>query len=160
MNQSGYAVVWRQKTYYLSDLTKAVKDAFCEWVFRDMLANARRFMGLAEFIDYRDTLVSRPPQWTSLPDASVAVKLLETEDLRPNRELTRILFGLTADEMSDAELEELMRVKEADPGSDYTLARLRIKEASDPKATRAEPGSPAQTDSSEPSPASPATAAA
>jgi hypothetical protein len=149
LNREGYPVEWRGRTLHLSDLTEKAKQQFCAVVYRTMLGVARSLMDAPNYIRFERSLTAQPPQWTTEADDCVAAALDVAGPHRAHyhRELNRILFG--EPEMDDAELDELIAAKEADPTSDYCLAMKQVKEAENPKAPRGGRGSPAPTDGSE-----------
>ena len=128
-----YPVQWKGRVYYLSDLTLGVKRTYAKWLARDMLANAKAVMDPVEFHQFRESLMAAPPKWDTFPTPAISASF-GSHNVAGHLYLNRLLFGLTPEEMSDEELEGLIREKEADPASDYAVAMQQITETHDPKA--------------------------
>lgn len=128
-----YPVRWKGKDLFLSDLTIGIKRAYAKWLARDMLANAKAVMGPVEFNEFRESLMAAPPRWDTYPTPAISASF-GGHNVAGHVYLNRLLFGLTTEEMTDDELEGLIREKEADPASDYSVAMRQITETHDPKA--------------------------
>jgi hypothetical protein len=161
MNEQGYPVEWRGRKFVASDLTDELKERYCAWLYNHLLDNARARKSASDYLRYENRLTAAPPEWTSLPDDATLASL---DKLPGRRQLLRLILSLKPetdpDGMSDAEMDELIREKEADPGSDLKRAMNLIRDRADPKAKRAGGGSPARTDESAPTPPSATTPSA
>lgn len=146
-----YEVKWRGETYFASDLTDALKFKYCQWLYGYMLENAKRYKTAKEFLEFDRKLTASPPEWTSVPDASV----LESLGREPGQlQLMRLVLNLDQDAMSDADFNEMIEEKEKDANSDLNRAMKLIREDSDPKAPKGGGGSPRPAAESEPTPRS------
>lgn len=146
-----YEVRWRGEVYHASDLTDGLKHRYCQWLYGHMLDNARRFKTAAQYLEFDRKLTASPPEWTSLPGWDVLESFSTTAG---RRQLLRLILDVDADRLSDADMDEMVEAKQADPASDLNRAMNLIREAADPKARRAERSSPAPADASGPTPSS------
>jgi len=134
-----YPVTWRGETYHASDLTDDIKHRYCVALYGHLLDNARKFKTAKDYLDFDRKLTANPPEWTSLPGWDV----LESFNTQwGQRQLMRLVLGIDKDTMGDDELDEMVKAKEAEPGSDLNRAMALIREAADPKARKGGPGSP------------------
>jgi len=131
MNKAGHPVEWRGRTLYLSDRTDGVKQAYCRWVANRLLDNARKALRADHYYDFERRVMGHLPQWTTVPDGEVVASFREPDAMR---QLVRLHLDATPDDLPDAEIDELIRAKEADPDSDYSRALKLIAEQADPKA--------------------------
>ncbi len=141
-HRKDYPVTWRDREYHLSDLTIGIKRAYCKWLGRRMLDNARDMMNSAEFVEYRDSIISSPPQWVGDPPLAVYTSFQGGIDSPGYRQLTKLLLGPDAKDLTDDDLTAFLTEKEADENSDYRLAIRQITEARDPKAMTGGHGPP------------------
>lgn len=131
-HRKDYPVQWKDKTYYLSDLTMGIKRAYAKWLARDMIANAKAIMDHSDFVVFRETLMASPPRWEIAPTPVVAASF-GSHNLTGHIALNRLMLGVTPEEMSDEEIETMIREKDADQSSDYSVAMRMILDAYDPK---------------------------
>lgn len=131
MNKAGHPVVWRDQTLYLSDRTDKVKAEYCRFVVNRSLDNARRTLRADHYYEFERRALAHLPQWTTVPDGEVVASFKEPDAMRT---LVRLHLDATPEELPDSEIDELIRVKEADPDSDYSRALRLIGEQADPKA--------------------------
>lgn len=128
-----YPVEWRGKTYAMSDLTVGVKKAFCAWLKQRVTAE-----GIENIVGRPDVQASYLSEnyigiwWGDATCSPLVHKALQSPD--GGRQLNRLLFGDSAKVLSDADLDELIREKEADKASDYMVAIRQIREVAGPKA--------------------------
>lgn len=128
----GYPVVWREREYVLSDLTRGVKKAFVKWAKGELTRD-----GIENLGDRPDLLTSYlaclygEVWWADGTMSKATHNLLQSP--QGGRQLNRLLFGDSAKHLSDSDLDELLDEKERDPASDYMVAMKLIKENADPK---------------------------
>lgn len=146
-----YEIRWREEVYHASDLTDEIKHKYCVELYGHLLGNARKFKSAKDYMEFDRKITANPPEWTSIPGWDV----LESLNTKwGERLLMRLVLGIGKDAMTDEELDEMVKEKEADPTSDLNIAMKLIKENADPKAPRGGPGSPRPKADSEPTPAS------
>ena len=133
-HRDDFPIEWKSKTLFLSQITVGIKQAFCNWLLRSMLDAAGRAYGKdsQDFKDYQTKLFAAPPSWNVIPSPSVAASLVSEDG---SVFMSRLLLGLTYEQMSDEELREFLTVK-GDETSDFLVAMQQIKESSDPKALK------------------------
>ena len=131
-HRKDYPVEWKGKTYYLSDLTLGIKRAYAKWLARDMIANAKSIMDHSDFVAFRESLMAAPPKWDVSPTPTVAASF-GSHNVVGHVMLNRLMLGVTPEEMSDKDIEALIREKDADESSDYSVAMRMIRESHDPK---------------------------
>jgi len=133
MPDQGYPVVWRDRTYYLGDITVGVKAGFVRW--------AKAFLtkqGIENLGDRPDLLTTYLANlygeiwWGDGTMSKPTHALLNSPD--GGRQLNRLLFGKSVEKLSDTDLDAMLDEKGADPASDYMVAMRLIRENADPKA--------------------------
>lgn len=129
-----YPVAWGEKTLHLSNLTGGIKRAFCDWVVLRLRTDAEAdYAGYpAKRNEYLDGLRARV--WWVAGRMSPTTWEWLYKSHEGGRQYARLLLGVGEKEMPDAELDEFLDAKEADPASDYMVALALIHEDANPKA--------------------------
>lgn len=146
-----YEIRWRGEVYHAGDLTDEKKNRYCVELYGHLLENARKFKTAKDYMEFDRKITANPPEWTSLPSWDVLESL---NSAWGHKTLMRIILDIGKDVMTDDELDEMVKEKEAESGSDLNTAMKLIKEAADPKVPRGGHGSPRPEAGKEPTQAS------
>ncbi len=141
-----YPIEWKGKTYQIGELTAGIRQTFVKWLKPRLLKEALEFLPTAEYLGFRQEVLSGAIFWTSSPSIAVATAFNSEEGAT---KLTRLLLNVTEAELSDADLWELIQEKNADESSDLSLAMAMIWENADPKAKKGSADTLAPKDSTD-----------
>ncbi len=129
-----YPVEWNGKTLGVGELTGGVKEAYCKWLRTKLRKDAEEDNAgyPAKLNAYLDGLRARV--WWVADRMSPTVWEWMYKSVEGGRYYARLLLGVSEKDMPDAELDEFLDVKEADPASDYMVAIAAVHEEANPKA--------------------------
>ncbi len=133
-----HLVKWKDHDIYLGQITAKVKMAYVEWKRQDLIAFALRDMPVCPAqANFLKTIRNKPPFWNDSDcDDNVAESLPSSEG---GVKLHRLIMDETSNKvLSDEDILAMIREKQKDPASDYSLAMDDIRENANPKAHTSE----------------------